>query len=107
MGKLCSLSLPFLRFGLLLRKRLVVDPAKHLQSLSTPDRRALYKLASLRLSHYEGRRALDADGRAVCEASLDSCRVPARGETLIEFRPVHTDRPRVLGTIRRGHSALH
>lgn len=64
-------------FGLLLRERLVDDPAERLQRLSTPDRRALHEVARRRLSHHEGGRALDADGRAVCEASLDPCRVPA------------------------------
>src|SRR2546425_5947243 len=93
-------------FDLLLRKRLVDEPEKHLQRLGTPDRRALQEVARFRLSHDEGGRALDADGRAVCEASFDSCRVPARRETLIEFRPVHTDRARVLGKLRRGQRPL-
>src|SRR5712691_7526727 len=63
---------------LLLCELLLNDPAEHFQSLSTPDGRAVHHVARLRLAHYEAGRALGADGRPVCESSLDHCCVPAR-----------------------------
>src|SRR2546422_14248 len=88
------------------RERLVDDPAERLQRLSTPDRRALHDVARFRLSHHEGGRALDAEGGAVSEASRDPYRVPARRKTFVELRPVHADRTRTLGELRRGQRLL-
>src|SRR2546427_1231575 len=84
----------------LLRQPLVDDPAERLHRLGTPDRGAFHGIRRRGAPDDEPWRPLHARRRAVGEAALDLGRVPAGRDTLLELRPSHADRARVLGQLR-------